>query len=77
MNIAVITEICTTTVTVVTLILGFLSQHRQGNSIHEAVNSTNTSLMSSKDRVEQLTAALTTAEVVVPKSKIPPEEKEV
>ena len=65
---AEITEICTTAVTIITLILGFLAQRRQGNVIHSAVNSTNTSLVRGAARTEQLTKAMTDANIPVPDS---------
>jgi succinyl-CoA synthetase alpha subunit len=62
---SIVTTVCTTVVTVVTLIIGFLSLRKQGNATHAAVNS-NLSLQ--QERNEQLTAALTSANVIVPKS---------
>lgn len=61
-----ITQICTAAVTIVTLILGFLSQRKQGNQIHTAVNS---NLTQAQNRNEQLTAALTASNIDVPISK--------
>jgi hypothetical protein len=66
---AEITEICSTVVTVATLITGFLLQLRQGKATHTAVNS---NLTFQQTRNEQLTAALTKAAIPVPP---PPEEK--
>jgi hypothetical protein len=64
-NIAAITEICSTVVTVATLIIGFLAQSRATSKVHDAVNS---NLTAQQDRNEQLTRTLTAAGVVVPKS---------
>jgi hypothetical protein len=63
MNEASITEICTTAVTIVTLIGGFWLQHKQGRATHDAVNS---NLTTQQDRVEQITAAMTAANIAVP-----------
>jgi hypothetical protein len=72
---AEITEICSTIATIVTLLIGFLSQRKQGNTIHQAVNSTSASLLTSQARVEQLTSTLTGANIEVPKT--PEGEKEI
>lgn len=65
---AIVTQICGTVITVATLVLGFLSQRKKSNSIHDIVNSTNNKLVT---RNEQLTGALSAAKVPIPET---PEE---
>ena len=62
---AEITTIIVALITNATLIVGFFAQRKQGSEIHTAVNS---NLTTAQNRNEQLTAALTSAAIPVPRS---------
>lgn len=64
----IVTTICTTAVTIVTLVIGFLAQRAKTEKIHQAVNGTTAA---HEARIEQLTAALAAAGADVPRSEPP------
>lgn len=70
-----ITEICSTAVTIFTIVFTYLSANRQRAQLHKAVNSTNMTLGTQGQRVEQLTAAMTASGMTVPPS--PPTAEEM